>query len=292
MSPLKKVVICGVGLIGGSFARALRLAGAVTELVGMGHNRATLRNAVSLGVIDRFTDDWADALAGADLVLLATPVGAMPQLMVAMQPHLGPKTLVTDGGSTKRDVVVAARLAFGPRIGQFVPGHPIAGAEKSGVEASTGDLFLGKKVILTPLPENPDAAVMRVEAAWRLCGARVSQMPPEDHDRIFAAVSHMPHVLAFALVDDIAQREDARQLLSLAGSGFRDLTRIASSHPEMWRDICLANRDYVVQELDALQAALSHVRVLLQEGDGAALEALFAHARGARNAWLSSLTGK
>jgi len=292
---LHKVVICGVGLIGGSFALALKQAAAAgdareaCEIVGMGRSRATLDEALQRGVIDRSGSDWADALAGADLVLLATPVGQMEAVMHQLAPHLEPHTLVTDGGSTKQDVIAAARNALGERIAQFVPGHPIAGAEKSGVAAAQADLYRGKRVILTPLPENSPAAVSTVRQAWESCGAQVSQLAPDAHDRIFAAVSHLPHLLAFALVHDLAGRENSEQLFSFAASGFRDFTRIASSHPEMWRDICIANRSALIQELDAYQAELLRTRVILAGADGAALEAMFGTARTSRDAWLDSL---
>jgi len=289
---LRKVVICGVGLIGGSFALALKQAAAAgngCEIVGMGRSRATLDEAQRLGVIDRVGAGWADALAGADLVLLATPVGQMEALMHQLAPHLGPGTLVTDGGSTKQDVIAAARSALGSRIAQFIPGHPIAGAEKSGVAAARADLYRGKRVILTPLPENAAGAVEAVGNIWESCGAQVSQLAPEAHDRVFAAVSHLPHLLAFALVHDLAGRENSAQLFSFAASGFRDFTRIASSHPEMWRDICIANRSALIEELDAYQAELLRTRVMLAAADGAALEAMFGTARSRRDAWLDSL---
>jgi prephenate dehydrogenase len=298
VNELRKVVICGVGLIGGSFALALkqaraagegRGASAACEIVGMGRSQATLDEALRRGVIDRAGGNWADALAGADLVLLATPVGQMEALMHQLAPHLEPQTLVTDGGSTKQDVIAAARSALGSRIAQFVPGHPIAGAEKSGVAAAQADLYRGKRVILTPLPENTSAAVATVRRAWEACGAQVSELAPQAHDRIFAAVSHLPHLLAFALVHDLAGRENAEQLFSFAASGFRDFTRIASSHPEMWRDICIANRVALIQELDAYQAELLRTRVILASADGAALEAMFGTARTSRDAWLESL---
>ncbi|MBU0751576.1 MAG: prephenate dehydrogenase/arogenate dehydrogenase family protein [Gammaproteobacteria bacterium] len=298
---MSKVVICGVGLIGGSFALAIKsaLAGRrdvpgapapIVRFVGMGRTRAPLAEALRLGVIDEIATDWADALDGADLVLLGMPVGQMPAVMRALVPHLGPRTIVTDGGSTKCDVVAAAREAFGEHIGQFVPGHPIAGAEKSGVGAAKADLYAGKRVVLTPLPENAAADVKAVRTVWELCGAKVSQLAPEDHDRVFAAVSHLPHLLAFALVHDLAGRGNADQLFSFAAGGFRDFTRIASSHPEMWRDICLANRKALIAELDAYLAELLRTRVLLASADSAGLEAMFATARARRDAWLDSLT--
>lgn len=287
-----KVVICGVGLIGGSFALACKAAlGARRDVrfVGMGRTRAPLEQALKLGVVDEIATDWKTALAGADLVLLGMPVGQMPAVMRAMMPHLGPQTIVTDGGSTKSDVAAAAREAFGDRIGQFVPGHPIAGAEKSGVVAAKADLYAGKRVVLTPLPENPPAAVQAVRAVWALCGAKVSELAPAEHDAVFAAVSHLPHLLAYALVHEFAARGNADQLFGFAAGGFRDFTRIASSHPEMWRDICLANRKALLRELDAYIAELLKTRVLLASADGAGLERMFATARARRDAWLDSL---
>ncbi|HUW37189.1 MAG TPA: prephenate dehydrogenase/arogenate dehydrogenase family protein [Rhodocyclaceae bacterium] len=288
MTELRKIVICGVGLIGGSFGLAQKSAG-VAEVVGIGRSRASLEEAVRRGAIDRPAEDWAGALDGADLVLLATPVGQMEAVMRQLAPHLSPGTLVTDGGSTKQDVIAAARRALGDKIGQFVPGHPIAGAEKSGVAAATADLYQGKRVVLTPLPENPPGTVAAVRAAWEACGAVVSELAPRAHDRTFAAVSHLPHLLAFALVHEFAGREDSGQLFGFAAGGFRDFTRIASSHPEMWRDICIANRAPLIVELDAYLAELLRVRVLLASSDGAGLEALFGRARAMRDAWLESV---
>ena len=289
MTRFGKVLVAGVGLIGGSFALALKRAGAVGEVVGIGRSRAPLEAARELGVIDRIAADWADGARGAELVLLAMPVGQMEAVMGALLPNLEAGTLVTDGGSTKQDVVAAARRCFGARIGQFVPGHPIAGAEKSGVAAAQAELYRDKRVVLTPLPENSPAAVARVRAAWEACGARVSELPPEAHDRVFAAVSHLPHLLAFALVHDLAGREDSAQLFGFAAGGFRDFTRIASSHPEMWRDICIANRAALLRELDAYVAELVKTRVLLAGADATGLEAMFATARERREAWLKSL---
>jgi prephenate dehydrogenase len=286
---LKKLVVCGVGLIGGSFALALKKAGVVDRVVGMGRNKATLEEALRLGLIDVASQDWPTSLADADLVLLGMPVGQMSEVMAALVPHLGPNTLVTDGGSTKSDVVVAARVAFGDKIGQFVPGHPIAGAEKSGPSAAQADLYKDRRVVLTPLAENAAASVATVRAAWEACGALVNELTAEGHDRVFAAVSHLPHLLAFALVHEIAQRDNSEQLFGFAAGGFRDFTRIASSHPEMWRDICLANRHALLQELDAYMGQLLRLRVLLAGADGPGLEQLFDTARTARDAWLAGL---
>jgi prephenate dehydrogenase len=282
----KKVVIFGVGLIGGSFALALRKADAVAEVVGFGRSEATLQQAMQLGILDRIGMNLAE-LGDADIVLLATPVGQMAELMARIAPHLGAHTLVTDGGSTKSDVVAAARANFGGRVAQFVPAHPIAGAEKSGAGAAQADLYVGKKVVLTPLPENSPGAVARVRKAWELCGAVVSELTPQQHDAVFAAVSHLPHLLSFALVHDLAQRDNCDLLLSFAASGFRDFTRIASSSPEMWRDICMANRDALLDELGLYMEELESLHEALAEADAGKLEQVFSDARKVRSNWTS-----
>ncbi len=278
-----KVAVVGVGLIGGSFALALKAARACGEVVGVGRGAANLKLALEQGVIDAIGTDIGDA----DLVLVATPVAQYPQVLAALAPRLKPAALVTDGGSTKRDVIAAARAALGAKSAQFVPAHPIAGAERSGAAAASADLFRNRRVVLTPLAENPDATVRAVEAAWQACGARVSRMDAAEHDAVLAAVSHLPHLLAYALVHEVAERADSAQLFGFAAGGFRDFTRIASSHPEMWRDICVANRDRLLDELDRYLAKLKSVRPLVESGDGAALEKLFAEARAARQRWLA-----
>jgi prephenate dehydrogenase len=280
-----KVVIFGVGLIGGSFALALKAAGEVEEVVGFGRSIATLTQAVDLGVIDRLGVNLGQEISDADLVLIATPVGQMPEIMQRIAPYLGPDTVVTDGGSTKSDVVAAARAAFGDRVGQFVPAHPIAGAENSGAAAARADLYRERKVVLTPLPENSVLNVARVRSAWEWCGALIHELSPAEHDRIFAAVSHLPHLLSFALVHDLAVRENSDLFFTFAASGFRDFTRIAASHPEMWRDISLANREALLEELDRYRAQLDEVRAALAAGDGSRLEEIFDTARTARRAW-------
>ena len=285
MAEFQKVVIFGVGLIGGSFALALKEAGAVEEVVGFGRSPGSLRQALDLGVIDRAGINPAHDLPDADLVLLATPVGQMPEIMARIAPYLGPETIVTDGGSTKSDVVAAARAAFGSRIGQFVPAHPIAGAENSGAAAARSDLYRERKVVLTPLPENSVLNVARVRSAWEWCGAQMFELTPQEHDRVFAAVSHLPHLLSFALVHDLAVRENRELFFTFAASGFRDFTRIAASHPEMWRDICLANREALLLELDSYRAQLDDLRGALERADGQRLEEVFDTARTARRAW-------
>lgn len=287
MKPFGRVVICGVGLIGGSFALALKARGLVREVVGIGRTTASLERARELGVIDRFATDWATALDGAELVLLAMPVGQMLGVMQAMAPHLGPDTLVTDAGSTKRDVIEAIYSNLKSHLEQVVPAHPIAGAEKSGPDAARADLYAGRKVVITPLSENRPEAVARVREAWAATGASLHDMSPQEHDRVFAAVSHLPHLLAFALVHEIAGRANAEQLFGFAAGGFRDFTRIASSHPEMWRDISMANRHALLAELDTYITELAWIRALLSQGDGDSLLKLFSEARDAREAWLA-----
>ncbi|MBI2308507.1 MAG: prephenate dehydrogenase/arogenate dehydrogenase family protein [Rhodocyclales bacterium] len=280
-----KVVVFGVGLIGGSFALALKAAGEVGEVVGFGRSLGTLTQALDLGLIDRVGANPGQEVADADLVLIATPVGQMAEIMERIAPYLGPDTVVTDGGSTKSDVVAAARAAFGDKIAQFVPAHPIAGAENSGAAAARADLFRERKVVLTPLPENPVLNVARVRSAWEWCGAQIFELTPAEHDQVFAAVSHLPHLLSFALVHDLAVRDNRELFFTFAASGFRDFTRIAASHPEMWRDIALANREALLLELDRYQVQLAEMRAALAAGDGERLEEIFDTARTARRAW-------
>lgn len=280
-----KIVIFGVGLIGGSFALALRRANVVGEVVGFGRSQTTLEQARSLGIIDRIGVDLAAEVNDADLVLLATPVGQMAELMARIAPHLGTQTLVTDGGSTKSDVVAAAYANLGDKVAQFVPAHPIAGAELSGAAAAKADLYVGKKVVLTPIYENSKESIAYVKSAWQECGAVVSELTAQQHDEVFAAVSHLPHLLSFALVHDLARRDNRDQLLSFAASGFRDFTRIAASSPEMWRDICLSNRDALLDELGSYMEELETIHEALAEGDADKLQEIFSLARDLRGKW-------
>lgn len=282
---IARLAVIGVGLIGGSCALALKAAGACAQVVGAGRNAENLRRARELGILDDIAPSAAAAAQGADMVLVAAPVAQYPALFAEIAPALGPQAVLTDAGSTKRDVVTAARAALGAALPRFVPGHPIAGAEASGAAAARAELFRGRQVVLTPLEDTAPEAIARVEALWTACGARVVSMRPEAHDAVFAAVSHLPHVLAYALVHEFAHRENAAQLFDHAAGGFRDFTRIASSHPEMWRDICVANRDRLLTELASFEAKLAQLKPLLSEG--AALERFFAEARDARNRWLS-----
>lgn len=284
----KKIVIFGVGLIGGSFALALRKAGVVEQIIGVGRSAATLARAKELGIIDVASLSPSEALHDTDLVLIAAPVAQTHAILTAIEPHLKPGTVVTDAGSTKGDVVANARAVLGSKIGQFLPGHPIAGRELNGPDAAIDNLYLGKKVVLTSLPENLEEDVKRVASAWQACGAIVHYLTPQEHDAVFAAVSHLPHLLAYALVDDIANKPHASLLFEYAASGFRDFTRIAGSSPEMWRDICLANQAALLAELDSYQEQLKLLRHLLAAKDGAGLETIFANAQNARLAWTNA----
>ncbi|MGZ0020392.1 prephenate dehydrogenase [Nitrosomonas sp. wSCUT-2] len=286
---LNKLVIIGVGLIGGSFAAALRKAGLVKHITGIGRSPANMQRATELGVIDEIASDTASALHNADLVFLAMPVGQTAATMERIAPHLHANTLITDAGSTKQDVVTAARhyLPLQNRH-HFVPGHPIAGAEHSGVQAAQADLYTNKHVILTPLPETAVAAVERVQQLWQVCGANVSLMPADEHDRVLAATSHLPHLLAFTLMNHLQHSTNSPEnLLRFAGSGFRDFTRIASSSPEMWRDICLANREALLTQIKAYQNELNNLREMLEKHDGEKLGQAFSQARGMREDWLN-----
>jgi prephenate dehydrogenase len=291
---LNKVVIFGVGLIGGSFARSLKKAGAVRQIVGVGRSAASMARALELGIVDAIgvasePASLAAALQGADLVLLAAPVAQTEAILAAIAPHLQAGTVVTDAGSTKSDVVAAARRALGGKVAQFVPGHPIAGRETNGPDAAIDNLYVGKKVVITALAENTEADVERVAAAWRACDAIIHRLTPEEHDKVFAAVSHLPHLLAYALVDDIARKPHADLLFQYAASGFRDFTRIAGSSPEMWRDISLANQSALLVELDAYMAQLTALRAQLAAGDGAGLERVYSNAQHARHQWITAI---
>ena len=288
MAKIDKLVVVGVGLIGGSFALALKQAGAVRRVVGVGRSAANIYRAQELKIIDAAGAFDRATFGDADLVLLAMPVGQMRNVMRAIAPLIGKKTVVTDAGSTKEDVVALARKELRKSLARFVPGHPVAGTEKSGAEAAFPELYRDRKVVLTPLKGTSPQAKALVKHAWEACGAKVFELQPREHDAVLATVSHLPHVLAYALVDQVASHKDAKRLFSYAAGGFRDFTRIASSHPEMWRDICIANRKALLAELERYGRGLERVRRMLERGDAKALEALFAGARDARDRWLKN----
>jgi prephenate dehydrogenase len=281
---LKRVAIVGCGLIGGSFALALRRAGVVGTLVGVDRNAQALARAAALGVIDTAAESVSDAAAGADLVVIAVPVRAIGLVLHDVALALDAAAVVTDVGSTKEDVVRVARAELRARFPRFVPGHPIAGRESSGVDAATPELFKGARVVLAPEPETAPDAVDVVRACWEAVGGRVAILEAARHDRIFAAVSHLPHLLSFALVSELASRPDGTELFGFAAGGFRDFTRIAASSPEMWRDIALQNRQALLEELDRYGARLAVFRELVDKSDGPGLQRLMAEARASRQA--------
>ena len=281
-----KLCVIGVGLIGGSFALAARQAGLFRRVVGVDADADNLAQALEMGVIDTAHADPADGAAEADVVLLAAPVGAFEPLFRALQPVWSDKAVYTDAGSTKGSVIDAARRVFGTVPANFVPGHPIAGAEKSGVTAADAALFRRKRVILTPLEETDPAAVERVATLWQALGAEVTAMSPERHDRLLAGTSHLPHVAAFALTHLLGREDESEDIFRYAAGGFRDFTRIASSDPVVWRDICLANREAIVARIEDLRGELADIAGLIERGDGPALQEIFAGANAARQRFL------
>ena len=283
---INKLVIIGVGLIGGSFALALKKAKAVKRVVGVGRTRKNLNTALKLGVIDEATQDIAQAVRDADLVLIGTPVGQMAGVMKAIAPHLGDKTIITDGGSTKQDVIACARKHLGKHFSRFVPAHPMAGTENSGAAEAFAELYRGRKVILVPQGETSARAVALVRAAWTACGANVVRLQAREHDEILAAVSHLPHVAAFALMGTLAKRKDAQRILGFSAGGLRDTVRISGSSPEMWRDIFLANRTALLVDIDKYIDEIKYLQSSLRAKNGSALQAQFEHARHARERWL------
>jgi len=278
----ERLVVLGVGLIGGSLARAARMAGIYREVVGWGRNPATLERALALDVVDRVETDLARAVHGADLIVAAVPPGVMEALFRELAGMLGPETVLTDVGSTKGSVVEAARAAFGTLPTHFVPGHPISGNERSGVDAADANLFQNRLVILTPLPETDPKAVSQVRVLWEVCGAEVTEMEVEHHDAVLAATSHLPHLLAFTLVDVLARMDDSWEIFRYAAGGFRDFTRIAGSDSVMWRDICLTNRTQLLAMLDRYRNGLDQMAEAITARDGDYLHKTFTHARAAR----------
>ena len=280
---IERLCIIGVGLIGGSLALALRKSGFVKEIVGNGRDEAHLRKAVELGVVDRYHLVASQAVAGADMVVVAVPLGAMEQVFGDLSTALDYDAVLTDVGSSKRSVVQAAKNTLGNAFNRFVPGHPIAGTEQSGVEAAFPSLFENRRVILTPTASTDRSACDRVRAMWIAAGAMVEEMPMEHHDDILAATSHLPHMLAFALVDSLARLADHDEVFRYAAGGFRDFTRIASSDPVMWRDVCLANRESLLAAMARFQLDLSEVTAAIDRSDGASLEKMFARAKSIRD---------
>ena len=277
--------LIGCGLMGGSFALAMKKAGLVKRVVGYSKSPSTTDRARQLGVIDVEAPSALLAVAGADIVLVAVPVAATEATLKAIKHLVTPQMLIMDVGSTKADVVQAARRALRDQIGSFVPAHPITGREVSGVEHADVDLYTGRQVILTPTERTLTAQLHRAEDVWRALGCHVSSMSPEAHDASFAAVSHLPHMLAFAMISGITAQPNADELLALAGPGFRDFTRIAASDPKMWRDILRANRDEVLAQSRVFKQALQTLEEAMQADNDQALEDLITLASHTRAHW-------
>ncbi len=280
---INRLAIIGVGLIGGSLALALKQAGAVGHVAGCGRNQKNLDKAVQLGVIDSYEESISDAVKGADIVVLAVPLGAMQSVFVQIKDVIGDATVITDVGSAKQSVVDIASANLGPRIGQFVPGHPIAGTEKSGVEAGFASLYQNRRVILTPLDSTDPAAIARIDAMWRQCGASVEYLGVGHHDKVLAATSHLPHMLAYALVNYLSRLNDHEEIFNYAAGGFRDFTRIASSDPVMWRDVCISNGDALLTLIEGYKNELDQVSAAIRDADHEHLPQLFGKAKSERD---------
>jgi prephenate dehydrogenase len=278
-----RLCIVGVGLIGGSLARDLRRLGRVEEVVGASRSAAHLERARELGIVDRYDTDVGRAVRGADMVVVAVPLGAMTAVFSAMRHALAGSAVVTDVGSAKGCVLEAARQAFGGVPPWLVPGHPIAGTERSGVEAAVDELFAGRRVILTPTAETSAEALGRVHAMWHCVGADVLTMDAQHHDEVLAATSHLPHMLAYTLVDVLGRMQDRVEIFRYAAGGFRDFTRIASSDPQMWHDICVANREALAAVLERFGKDLDALLAAVRRGDGAYLHDVFTRSKALRD---------
>lgn len=280
---LNKITVVGVGLIGGSFAKGVKQAGLAGQVVGFGHNEDNLKLAVELGVIDSYSTDISEAVGDSDLVMLGVPLGAMAPVLESMRPYLKQSAIISDVGSSKMSVIDAVREVFGELPANFVAGHPIAGKEKSGVTAATADLFVDHRVILTPTDETADEAVQIVGDLWRALGANVVNMAPDYHDEVLAATSHLPHLLAFSLVELLNEHPELGNVFQYTAGGFRDFTRIASSDPVMWRDIAVNNSEAIAKWLKHYQQALTELIHLVEGKDADGLYHLFNEAKQARD---------
>ncbi len=286
---IRKLAIIGVGLIGGSLARALRAAGEVEQVVGCGRGEVNLKRGVELGVIDSYTHDVGEAVDGADMVFVAVPLGAMRGVFEQMNGRLSADAVVTDGGSAKGSVINDFYAVCSDHTTQFVPGHPIAGTEHNGVEASFAELYRNRRVIITPTAASSDEAVQRVTGMWEACGAEVVEMAVDHHDRVLAATSHLPHMLAFGLVDALARMEEHEEIFRYAAGGFRDFTRIASSNPTMWRDICISNGVALSRMISSFADELHALAESVEQGDGERLLEIFQRAKDARDAYVDGI---
>jgi len=281
----KQLGLVGCGLMGASFALALQQQGLVERVVGFSPSAGTRDKALQRGVIQQAVTSAGEAVQGADLVLLAVPVSHTAACLRDIAPHLQAHALLMDVGSTKTDVVAAAQAALGDKLPCFLPAHPIAGKAQAGVDHAEATLYQDRALILTPLPHNTPAQIAQATQLWQALGSRVHQMTPEAHDATFAAVSHVPHLLAFAQVNGLLQQPEGEAFLKLAGPGFRDFSRIAASDPAVWRDILLANAQQVLTQTTHFRLALEQLEAAITQGDAAQLQALVARASQARQAW-------
>lgn len=280
---IKHLCIIGVGLIGGSLSLALKKTGYVQTVTGIGRSLGNLQTAERLGVIDHYETDYAKAISHADMIFISVPIGAMREVFRKIYPHLQKHAIVTDGGSAKHTVIEAARHELGSRFKQFVPGHPIAGTEQSGAKAAFDSLYQHRRVILTPLEENERKDIDAVTAMWKNAGADVDEMGARHHDLVLAGTSHLPHILAYALVDCLNKVDDVDEIFKYAAGGFRDFTRIASSDPVMWRDICLNNSEAILAMMQQYQHQIDELKKSIKNADGDAILKVFQQAKNARD---------
>ena len=285
---IERLAIIGVGMIGASLALALKQAHAVNHVVGCGRNQLNLQKGVDLGVIDSYTASIAEAASSADVVVLATPLGAMKQVFEQIADIISEYTVITDTGSAKGSVIMVAQTVLGDKISQFVPGHPIAGAEKSGVEAGLADLYQNRRVIITPLESTDPEAVAKIESMWQACGASIEYLGVEHHDKVLAATSHLPHMLAYGLVNYLSGLNDHDEIFKYAAGGFRDFTRIASSDPVMWRDVCISNGEALLTLIEGYKNELDQVSVAIRDGDQDRLLELFGKAKSERDSHIGN----
>lgn len=280
---IDRLAIIGVGLIGASLALALKQVSAVGHVVGCGRNEKNLQKGLELGIVDSYTTSIAEAVKSANIVVLAIPLGAMQMAFEQIRDNVDEHTIITDAGSAKGSVVKVARAALGDKISQFVPGHPIAGAEKSGVEAGQADLYQNRRVILTPLESTDPRAAGTIASMWRQCGATIEYLDVEHHDKVLAATSHLPHMLAYSLVNYLSNLNDHDEIFKYAAGGFRDFTRIASSDPVMWRDVCISNGDALEKLIEGYKAELDEVSRAIRDQDSDRLLELFSTAKSERD---------
>jgi len=285
---IERLAIIGVGMIGASLALALKQARAVNHVVGCGRNQLNLQKGMDLGVIDSYTASIAEAASSADVVVIATPLGAMKQVFEHIVDIVAEHTVITDTGSAKGSVIKVAQTVLGDKISQFVPGHPIAGAEKSGVEAGLADLYQNRRVIITPLESTDPEAIAKIESMWQACGASIEYLGVEHHDKVLAATSHLPHMLAYGLVNYLSSLNDHDEIFKYAAGGFRDFTRIASSDPVMWRDVCISNGEALLTLIEGYKNELDQVSVAIRDGDQERLLELFGKAKSERDSLIGN----